>query len=73
LRSAGFAENKKKLTQKQDYQDKNNFAVNVSLPFAMPTTMFGKRLTSLILALLLSFFSFKEGRFESVGEFYFPC
>jgi len=39
----------------------------------MPTTMFAKRLMSLILALLLPFLSFKEGRVESVGEFYFTC
>jgi len=63
---------KKKLTQKQHQQDKNYIAVNACLPVAMPITMFAKRLTSLILALLLSFLSFKKGRVESVGEFYFP-
>ena len=39
----------------------------------MPTTMLAKRLTSLILALLLTFLSFEEGRVEALGEFYFLC
>jgi len=67
--------NFKKIMHKQelDLQDKNIIAVNERLPVAMPATMFAKRLTSVILALLLSFLSFKEGRVESVGEFYFPC
>jgi len=40
---------------------------------AKPNTMFAKQLTSLILALLLSFLSLKEGRVEVAGKFYFPC
>jgi len=69
----GICRQFKKITQKQDLQDKNYIAVNARLPVAMPTTMLAKRLTSLVLALLLSFLSLKEGRVESVGEFYFPC
>jgi len=69
----GICRQFKKITQKLDLQDKNYIAVNARLPVAMPTTMFAKRMTSLILALLLSFLSFKEERVESVGGFYFPC
>jgi len=38
----------------------------------MPTKMFAKHLTSVIVVLLLSFLPFKEGRFEAVGEFDIP-
>ena len=75
-----------KNNKEQDLQDKNIIAVNarvsVTMPstsssfelvVTMPTTMFAKRLTSLILTLLLPFLSFKKGRVEAVGEFFFPC
>ena len=42
--------------------------MNARLPIAMST-----RVTSLILAVLLSFLLFKEGRVEAVGEFFFLC
>jgi len=45
---------------------------NVRLAVAIPTRMFAKHLTSLILAPLLSFLSSKEGRVEAVGESDFP-
>ena len=46
---------------------------NARLPVTMQTPIFAKHPMSLILALLLSFLSFKEGRVEAIGEFYFPC
>jgi len=35
----------------------------------MPAKMFVKHLTSLVLMLILSFMSFKEGSVEAAGEF----
>jgi len=42
---------------------------NARLPVVMPTKMFAKYLTPLMLVLLLSFLSPKEGGLEAVGEF----